>query len=83
MSEMVERVAIAIEDECAGCDPRDKDAFLKAARAAIQAMRKPTETMTEAMLREEGRQYSGDEMTSPSEVLDVVKVWRVGLDEAL
>lgn len=37
----IERVAKAIEDECAGCDPRDADAFVSAARAAIAAMREP------------------------------------------
>lgn len=48
MVEMVERVARAIESECAGCDPRDFNPFLAAARAAIAAIRDPTEAMVEA-----------------------------------
>jgi hypothetical protein len=48
MSEMVERVARAIEDECAGCDPRNFSAFTNAARAAIAALREPTEAMVMA-----------------------------------
>lgn len=45
MTEIVERVARAIEAECAGCDPRDFNPFLAAARAAIAEMREPTEAM--------------------------------------
>lgn len=45
MTEIVELVARAIEDECAGADPRDHAVFVKAARAAIAAMREPTDEM--------------------------------------
>lgn len=46
MSEMIERVARAIE-EVVGCPDNSNGDFLKvAARAAIEAMREPTETMS-------------------------------------
>jgi predicted kinase len=38
-------VARAIEEECAGCDPRNFGAFLRAARAALIEAHQPTEAM--------------------------------------
>ena len=48
MSEMIERAARAICQEIFGSvdDPIELDASRKAARAAIEAMREPTEAMT-------------------------------------
>jgi hypothetical protein len=46
MSEMIERVKLAIRD---ACDPHVTDSMCEvAARAAIEAMREPTEAMLQA-----------------------------------
>jgi HJR/Mrr/RecB family endonuclease len=45
---MLDRVAKAISDECAGADPRDMEAFVAAAFAAIDTMLKLTRKMQDA-----------------------------------
>ena len=75
MSEMVEQVARAIEQECAGCDPRDFNAFLAAARAAMAAMREPTVEM----------ECAGTEHWALRVAMDdrAAGVWRAMVDAAL
>lgn len=51
MSEMLERVALAIE-AARGTVPPGYNSDLHIARAAIEAMREPTEEMIEAVARE-------------------------------
>lgn len=50
MSEMIERVARAIHDTCAPIDRIDPVVAQMAARAAIEAMREPTEDMHHAVV---------------------------------
>lgn len=74
MSKMIERVAKAIEDECAGCDPRDTAAFTAAARKAIAAIREPTDAMVQA-----GWPHTAD----PCWDSNVADAWRAMIDVAL
>jgi hypothetical protein len=73
MSEMVERVARAIAySETA--DPEIWSAFVEVARAAIEAMREPTEQMADI----------GDTATGyPIYAVSGYTVWRSMIDEAL
>ncbi len=52
MSEMIERVAKAVQEACEGLagefDVRPHECYVKCARAAIEAMRQPTVEMTAA-----------------------------------
>ena len=68
MSEMVERVARAIEGQMGGKS-------IDMARAAIEAMRDPTEEMRTALCKA----CSTDCFAG----CDVGSVWNVGIDEAL
>jgi len=74
---MVERVARAIRQECEGCDPRDDKAFESAARAAIAAMREPTERIVA-----QGGRFCGDERGNPDE-LQARHLWEIMIDAAL
>lgn len=83
MSEMTERVAQAIKaagDECYGKGMNVSDACNILARAAIAAMREPTETMVEVGFTEASDSVRGD--TGPD--ADIAqRVWRVMAHEAL
>jgi hypothetical protein len=74
MNAMVERVARALEDNSdlldpTGSEPRD---FVAVARAAIAAMREPTEVMIEAV-------YGGH----PENTRIARECWRAMIDAAL
>lgn len=81
-SEMVRRLAAVIEDKCGGCDPRDGEAFLEAAEAAIEAMREPTE----GMLKIGGNTMVGHSWGDGGEFItdeSAGDVFRAMIDEAL
>lgn len=76
MSEMVERVAKALAAQDFSCDwgwvaPHYQEAYLESARAAIEAMREPTEGMKEC-----GREETGSLATA-------LAAWDSMIDEAL
>jgi hypothetical protein len=79
MSEMVERVARAI---IAGFDeitePEERASVRKLARAAIEAMREPTEGMVNLLLRN-----MSENEDNPNISYDAIEVWRAMIDEAL
>lgn len=75
MSEnMVERVALAIHDKAPLACFYDRSSVVNAARAAIEAMREPSDQMAEA-----GFQHTGD----PCWPENVKEAWRAMIDEAL
>lgn len=74
MSEMIERVARAIEQEIG---PQDMD-FAKIARAAVEAMREPTEAMLE--VAQDMYEPVGDRAMWPPEPKDA---WPAMIDAAL
>jgi hypothetical protein len=73
MSEMIERVAKAIEDHCWKYEVRVPLNSCGIARAAIAAMRKPTERMLDA-----GATGSGEDTTDCA-----LGAWAEMIDEAL
>lgn len=78
MSEMVERVAKVLQESCAR-DGMHIDVARHMARAAIEAMREPTEAMLtvgEDVIFDEQHEY-GDEL------LKLPPAWQVMIDEAL
>lgn len=75
MSEMVERVARAIADNIQAALPDGVVVdYHYAARAAIEAMRRPTEAMVDA-----GYDFTAD----PCWREDFIKGWQAMIDEAL
>jgi hypothetical protein len=74
MSEMIERVATAMRDkdlEQGHCDPgTEVSSYMGTARAAIEAMRKPTSYMIANASNALGQQSYGD-------------VWRIMIDTVL
>lgn len=82
MSEMIERVAKAIAGVIDSAMPNvyvHTLDYKAAARAAIQAMREPTEQMVDAVYRQEDPGFC-DEPGTPTAPDDV---WRQMIDEAL
>ena len=85
MNEMVDRLARAICDAeaCQGlrepfpCDVCDKGGCVTLARAAIGAMREPTEAMIDAIA--DALMDGHDEPTTG----DCALIWRAGIDAAL
>ena len=73
MSEMVERVAKAMVDEDGDYTVRDH--HRRRARAAIAAMREPTQRMLEVGRRGPNREYMWDH--------DALVAWQDMVDEAL
>jgi hypothetical protein len=74
MSEMVERVASAVSEammDCSGIEYREEEPRI-VARAAIKAMRVPTQAMFEAG-------QAGDNWSQ----MDARLIWRAMIDEAL
>jgi hypothetical protein len=87
MSEMVERVAEAIVAEmvrqCGTPPPKDptlSEGAIKVARAAIEAMREPSNRMKGAGDRM--RTHLDDE-PHPFEINDSVAIWRAMIDAAI
>lgn len=70
MSEMIERVALAMQENAEGAagafDKRPHDCYIRSARVAIEAMREPTKAMC----------FAGHERYSEG-------VWQAMIDEAL
>lgn len=77
-SEMIERVARALEPKCAGFGPGDTPRLvaLEFARAAIEAMREPTPQMEDAGMdaNPRGRTISD---------ADLLAIYRAMIDNAL
>jgi hypothetical protein len=82
VSEMVVRVARAIvgEESWPHCTGMKREAAMFRARAAIEAMREPTEEMKQAgdWMREHL-----DEEPHPHEINDSIAIWRAMIDAAL
>jgi hypothetical protein len=85
MNEMVERVAKAMADAVAMNYDHNEAIFKLYARAAIEAMREPTDAMAEqiglafAVLVAAGRISSAEDLSDSAEKL----FWQVAIDEAL
>jgi hypothetical protein len=71
MSEMVERVALAIAETVAGPGAQPRGNWLVAARAAIAAMREPTQPMIFGSLKDK------------ADWQNHVQTWRSMIDAAL
>lgn len=85
--EMVLRVAEKISDELKlhkqGLDWEDPDGPIqRAARAAIAAIREPTEAMDKAMENSDF-EYWSPEPGEGRDGLDMAEAWRAAIDEAL
>lgn len=76
MSEMVEKVALAIGEKIAGAGTQAKGNWLIAARAAIAAMREPSPQMLRIALEE------SDEI-KPDLAVRLLEAWKAMIDEAL
>ena len=77
MSDMIERVRDAIEmaiHQAGGFEFMSADDGNSVARAAIEAMREPSDAMAEAIWHETG---------DPCWKENAVKAWKAGIDEAL
>ena len=78
MSELIQRVANAIAAKYAPAidqrAPCAKIMMLEAAKAAIEAIREPTEAMAEAVWAETG---------DPCWLENAIRAWQAGIDAAL
>lgn len=83
MSEMIENVAKAIHDEVEGVTGPNDDSggghYMRAARAAIAAMREPTQAMLDAAIPRYQEHNRGDDPYA-SEMADY---WTTMIDAAL
>jgi hypothetical protein len=83
MTEMIERVAHEI-GKAVRSDPRFQSAAIdldKAARAALAAMREPTDEMIEAAMKP--YLYGNDDLMNAAFRETIAKYWHAMLDEAL
>jgi hypothetical protein len=74
----LDRFAKAIEQECAGCDPRDFECFRLAAAATLQALRTPSQEMINAADWTAGTADNGS-----TERASFVVEFQAAIDEAL